>query len=565
MLRFRRGLKTLHNEVRFANEARMAVLQGAHELYKAVSVTLGPKGRNVLIEQKYNSVPKITKDGFSIAQELRLRDKYQDLGCQLLKRIASKSNNESGDGTTTSTVLAYSILSETLKHVATGANPQELRRGVELAVEAVVRFLGARKTAISGEDLAQIRSIALVSSNGDHSLAQLLTQALSQVGADGSVSIEAGKTIRDEIVVSKGMRFPNGYISSQFGSAAGKKTTLVDPLVLLFKGDLSNAQHILPSLSYARRLKKPLLIVTQDLRGDALAITLLNKLKGQVDVVPVKIPGFGENRYEYLLDLEALTGATMVDPFVPEGVAEGVAHGRAPVASAATRHVYGSASSVVVSATETIINKSSRIDESKIAERVEGIKQSLANPDLSVGDREQLYERLSKLTGASAIIRPGGTSTFEVKEKFDRLEDALSSTQIAIKGGILPGGGVALLKASLELANQHHLFANESFDTQLGVAIVKKALAAPFDKILANSGIDADPLKAQLLTHGTSDRDFQAGIDARTAKLGDMYEMGIIDPFLTVKNSLINAAGVTTLLSTTEVAITTVEAEKEGF
>jgi len=540
----RRGIKTVHKDLKFSNSARIAVLKGAEKVYNAVSVTLGPKGRNVLMEQTYN-FPKITKDGYSIAQELTFSNKYENMGCQLLKDVTNKSNIESGDGTTTSTVLAYNIFSNSLRHVSTGANPTEIRTGVQLAINKVIEYLENQKQTVTSSE--QMKQIAIVSSNGDEKLGGLIAEAVKEVGKDGIVTIESGNTLEDELRVSKGLRFDQGFINPNFGdvSRPSSKVELQNPLILLYKGDLKSSQDILPALSHSQRTKRPLLLITENLSGDALAIAVLNKIRGQIQMVAVKAPGYGEHREEYFKDLEAATGSKLLDPDTGE------------VASTATKHHFGSAASVVVSPKETIIIDG-KGEKEIIDERINNIKTKLQDPKTSFSDSEQLKSRLAKLKGGAAVIRPGGVTHFEVKEKKDRLDDALSSTYSALKSGFLPGGGVALLKASSELEKAD--FGDISFDTKRGVDIVKKALSTPFNKILSNSGIEGDHLKGQLYSKG-----FSHGINAQTGELVDMYEAGIIDPFSTIKSALTNASGVTSLLSTTEVAITSVLGEKEGF
>lgn len=540
----RRGIKTAHKELKFSNSARIAVLRGAGKVYDAVSVTLGPKGRTVLMEQKYN-FPKITKDGYSIAQELTFADKFENMGCQLLKDVTNKSNLESGDGTTTSTVLAYNILSNSLRHVSTGANPTEIRAGVQLGIEKTIEYLESQKQSITSSN--QLKQIAVVSSNGDEKLGDLIAKAVEEVGKDGIVTIESGNKLEDELVISKGLRFDQGFLNPNFGdiSKPSSKIELQNPLILLYQGELRNSQDILPALSHAQRAKRPLLIITEALTGDALAITVLNKIRGQVQVVAVRAPGYGEHRAEYFADLEAATGSKILNPETGE------------VASSATKEVFGSSGSAVISPKETII-VNGKGDSAKVEERIELIKAKLEDASVSTSDAEQLKLRLAKLKGGAAVIRPGGVTHFEVKEKKDRLDDSLNSTYSALKTGFLPGGGVALMKAGIELGKTE--FGDISFDTKRGVDIVKKALGTPFNKILANSGIEGDRLKAQL-----EGKSFSHGVNAQTGELVDMYEAGIIDPFSTIKNALVNSSGVTTLLSTTEVAITSVLGEKEGF
>lgn len=546
MLKYRtlvRGIKTVHSELRFGNDARLAILRGASQLHAAVALSLGPGGRTALIQQKYNA-PRITKDGVSIAEEIQLSDRFEDMGAQLLKDITQKANAESGDGTTSSTVLAYAILSESIKRVSSGCDSNELRKGVLLATSTVVEHLDSWKRPVeNGEELKQV---AVISCNGDEHLGSLISDALEAVGRDGIVSIEKGNKLIDELEVKKGLRFSEGFINAQFGDTKNpnSKITLDNPLILLQKGELRNAQHILPPLSHAQREGRPLLIVAEDLGGDALAVALLNKLRGQVQVVAVRSPGFGDARMDYFGDLEASTGATLVDK--DQGM----------IASSATKHLFGSATSVTISPSETVIVGGKGTPED-ISERIDTIKERLEDTGLAIGDRQQMSARLAKLTSGAAVVKVGGGSQFEVKEKKDRLEDALGATYSAVKGGIVPGGGVALYRAAkvLDELNQTEL----TFDTKVGVGIVQRALEAPFNRILANSGLDGARLRSKL---GDT---FSCGIDAKTGEVVDMYEAGIIDPFNTVKSSLMNAAGVTSLLATTEVVVVKVLGNIEGF
>lgn len=540
---FSRGIKTIYKDLKFSNSARLAVLNGASKLHDAVSVTLGPKGRTVLMEQKYN-FPKITKDGYTIAQELSFVDKYENMGAQLLKDVTSKSNLESGDGTTTSTVLAYNILKNAIQNVATGANPTEVRIGIQAAIDEVIKFLESNKKQISSNE--ELKQIAIISSNGDTELGEIIAKAVNEVGKDGIISVENGHKVVDELEIKKGLRFNEGFIKPAFGNISSEKAkvTLENPLILLHKGELRDAQHILPALSFAQQSSRPLLIVTEAMEGDALAIALLNKLRNQVHVVVVKAPGFGDARTEYLEDFSAATGATVLDPQVGE------------IASAASKELFGSSASAVIASKETVIIEGAGSKEN-VDSRIEAIRTKLEQKDIRIGERDSLKERLAKLTSGAAVIKVGGVSQFIVKEKKDRLDDALGATHSALQTGFLPGGGVALLKASEHLKSIK--FDSLSFDAKLGISIVQSALTSPFDKILSNSGIEHGHIKSKLLDS------FSKGVNAQTGEIVDMYEAGIVDPMGSVKGALLNSAGVTSLLSSAEVAITNVLGEKEGF
>lgn len=540
---FTRGIKTIHKELKFGNEARLAVLRGATTLHDAVAVSLGPKGRNALMEQKYNA-PRITKDGVSIAEEIVVADKFENMGAQLFKDITQKANAESGDGTTSSTVLAHAILSDAIKKVSTGSDANSIRKGVQAGVQRVVDYLESQKKTITGGE--ELKQIAAISCNGDAHLGDLIAKAVEAVGLEGIITIEKGNTVEDKLEVKKGFRFNEGFIDAKFGDLRNpkKKIELENPLILLHKGDIKQAQHILPILSHAQREKRPVLVICENLGGDALAISILNKIRGQVNIVAVRAPGFGDARTDYFSDLEAVTGATLTDP------------NAGTIASTATKHLFGSASSVSISSTETVIVGGNGPQQA-VELRVEEIRARLENDKtLGLGDKDQMKERLAKLTSGAAVVQVGGASQMEVKEKKDRLDDALNSTYSALKNGIVPGGGVALLKSSVALEGAE---TDLNFDEMLGLDIVKKSLSAPFDRILANSGLTGADYKRKL------DGSFSTGVDATTGEVVDMYDAGVIDPLNTVKSALTNAAGVTSLLATTEVAITNVLGKIEGF
>ncbi|KAK6456384.1 putative heat shock protein 60, mitochondrial precursor [Scheffersomyces xylosifermentans] len=531
-LSFARNLS--HKELKFGVEGRAALLKGVNTLADAVSVTLGPKGRNVLIEQPFGA-PKITKDGVTVAKSITLQDKFEDLGAKLLQEVASKTNESAGDGTTSATVLGRSIFTESVKNVAAGCNPMDLRRGSQAAVEAVVNFLQQNKKEITtSEEIAQV---ATISANGDEHIGHLLASAMEKVGKEGVITVKEGKTLEDELEVTEGMRFDRGFISPYFiTNTKSGKVEFENPLILLSEKKISSIQDILPSLELSNQTRRPLLIIAEDIDGEALAACILNKLRGQVQVCAVKAPGFGDNRKNTLGDIAILSGGTVFTEELdikPEN---------------ATVDLLGSAGSITITKEDTVILNGEGTKDN-IASRCEQIRTSIDDAATSEYEKEKLQERLAKLSGGVAVIKVGGSSEVEVGEKKDRYDDALNATRAAVQEGILPGGGTALIKASRIL---DEVKANApNFDQKLGVEAIKAAITKPAKRIIENAGEEAAVIVGKIY----DDPDFNRGYDSAKGEFTNMIASGIIDPFKVVKNGLVDASGVASLLATTECAI----------
>ncbi|GAA6009016.1 hypothetical protein JCM11491_005712 [Sporobolomyces phaffii] len=531
-----------HKELAFGNAGRQQLLAGVDILAKAVSVTLGPKGRNVIIEQPFGG-PKITKDGVTVAKSIVLKDKFENLGARLIQDVASKANEEAGDGTTTATVLARAIYSEGVKNVAAGCNPMDLRRGSQAAVDAVLKFLEANKRAITtSEEIAQV---ATISANGDVHVGGLIAQAMEKVGKEGVITVKEGKTIEDEIEVTEGMRFDRGYISPYFVTdVKSQRTDFEKPLILLSEKKISLIQDILPALETAAQARRPLLIIAEDIDGEALAACILNKLRGQLQVAAVKAPGFGDNRKSILGDLAILTGSTVFTDELDIKLEK------------LTPDMLGSTGSVTITKEDTILLNGTG-EKSLIQERCEQIRSAMQDAATSDYDRTKLQERLAKLSGGVAVIKVGGSSEVEVGEKKDRYDDALNATRAAVEEGIVPGGGTALLKASLILDEVPH---DNLFDRKLGINIIRSALTKPARTIAENAGEEGSVVVGTLLEKHA--KDFHIGYDAAKGEYTDMIKAGILDPLKIVRQSLINAAGVASLLFTTEACVVDAPEEK---
>lgn len=525
-----------HKDIKFSNDGRAAMLAGVDILAKAVSVTLGPKGRNVIIEQSFGG-PKITKDGVTVAKSITLKDKFENLGARLVQDVASKTNEIAGDGTTTATVLARAIYSEGVKNVAAGCNPMDLRRGSQAAVDEVIKFLDQNKREITTS--TEIAQVATISANGDAHIGQLISTAMEKVGKEGVITVKEGKTIEDEIEVTEGMRFDRGYISPYFiTDIKTQKAELEKPLILLSERKISALQDILPSLEAAATQRRPLLIIAEDLDGEALAACILNKLRGQLQVAAVKAPGFGDNRKSILGDLAILTGGTCFNDELDIKLEK------------ASPDLLGSTGSVSITKDDTILlNGDGQKD--MISNRCEQIRAAITDASTSDYDKTKLQERLAKLSGGVAVIKVGGHSEVEVGEKKDRFDDALNATRAAVEEGIVPGGGTALLKASkaldgLKLAN---------FDQQLGVSIIKSAIQKPTRTIVDNAGEESSLVVGKVLEHYSGDGQFHWGYDAALGEYKDLVASGIIDPLKVVKTALNDAAGVASLLTTSEACV----------
>ncbi|THD43282.1 MAG: chaperonin GroEL [Bradyrhizobium sp.] len=525
-------------EVRFSSDARDRMLRGVDILNNAVKVTLGPKGRNVIIDKSYGA-PRITKDGVTVAKEIELEDKFENMGAQMVRDVASKTNDLAGDGTTTATVLAASIMKEGLKLVAAGMNPMDLKRGIDIAVSAVVKDIERRaKKVQSSEEIAQIGTIA---SNGDKSIGKMIAEAMKKVGKEGVITIEEAKTAETELDVVEGMQFDRGYLSPYFITNAEKMIVeLDDPYILIHEKKLSSLQPLLPILEAVVQAGKPLLIVAEDIDGEALATLVVNKLRGGLKVAAVKAPGFGDRRKAMLEDIGVLTGGGVISEDLG-GKLENV-----------TLAMLGRAKKVRIEKENTTI-----IDgvgkKADIQARIAQIKAQVEETT-SDYDREKLQERLAKLAGGVAIIRVGGSTEVEVKEKKDRVDDALNATRAAVEEGIVPGGGVALLRAKAAIGK----LTDENADVQSGISIVLRALEAPIRQISENSGVEGSIVVGKILTNKSA----TFGFDAQTEQYVDMLEAGIVDPAKVVRVALQDAASVAGLMITTEAMVA--ETPKKG-
>ncbi|KAJ4409969.1 chaperonin [Gnomoniopsis sp. IMI 355080] len=528
-------LRFAHKELKFGVEGRAALLAGVDTLAKAVATTLGPKGRNVLIESSYGS-PKITKDGVTVARAISLQDKFENLGARLLQDVASKTNEVAGDGTTTATVLARAIFSETVKNVAAGCNPMDLRRGIQAAVEAVVEFLQKNKRDITtSEEIAQV---ATISANGDTHIGKLIANAMEKVGKEGVITVKEGKTMSDELEITEGMRFDRGFISPYFiTDAKAQKVEFENPLILLSEKKISAVQDIIPALEISTQTRRPLVIIAEDIDGEALAVCILNKLRGQLQVAAVKAPGFGDNRKSVLGDIAVLSNGTVFTDELDVKLEK------------ATIDMLGSTGSITITKEDTIMLNGEGSKDA-IAQRCEQIRGVMADPTTSDYEKEKLQERLAKLSGGVAVIKVGGSSEVEVGEKKDRFVDALNATRAAVEEGILPGGGTALLKASAQALSG---VKSANFDQQLGITIVKNAITRPARTIVENAGLEGSVVVGKLTDE--FGKDFNKGFDSSKGEYVDMISAGILDPFKVVRTGLIDASGVASLLGTTEVAI----------
>jgi chaperonin GroEL len=518
-------------EVKFNTDARERMLRGVDVLANAVKVTLGPKGRNVVIDKSFGA-PRITKDGVSVAKEIELEDKFENMGAQMLREVASKTNDLAGDGTTTATVLAQAIVKEGAKAVASGMNPMDLKRGIDIAVDAVVKELknNARKIT-SNSEIAQVGTI---SANGDEEIGRYLAEAMEKVGNEGVITVEEAKTAETELEVVEGMQFDRGYLSPYFVTNQDKmRVELEEPYILIHEKKLSNLQAMLPVLEAVVKSGKPLLIIAEDVEGEALATLVVNKLRGGLKIAAVKAPGFGDRRKAMLEDIAILTGGTVISEDVGIKL-ENV-----------TLEMLGRAKKVAIEKENTTI-----IDgvgsRGEIDGRVAQIRAQIEETS-SDYDREKLQERLAKLAGGVAVIRVGGSTEVEVKEKKDRVDDALHATRAAVEEGILPGGGVALLRAVRALDG----LPTANDDQRVGIDIVRRAIEAPVRQIAENAGAEGSIIVGKL----REKNDLSFGWNAQTGEYGDLYAQGVIDPAKVVRTALQDAASVAGLLVTTEAMI----------
>ncbi|WP_020187881.1 chaperonin GroEL [Methylopila sp. 73B] len=518
----------------FSNEARDRMLRGVEILTDAVKVTLGPKGRNVIIDRAYGA-PRITKDGVTVAKEIELLDKFENMGAQLLREVASKTNDLAGDGTTTATVLAASILREGSKLVAAGMNPMDLKRGVDMAVIAVVKDIEARaRKVVSSEEIAQVGTIA---ANGDASVGAMIAEAMTKVGNEGVITVEEAKSAETELDVVEGMQFDRGYLSPYFVTNPEKMSVeLEDPYILIHEKKLTGLQALLPLLEAVVQSGKPLLIVSEDVEGEALATLVVNKLRGGLKVAAVKAPGFGDRRKAMLEDIATLTRGQVVSEDLGVKL-ENV-----------TIEMLGRAKRVRIDKdTTTIVDGAG--DSEAIQARIAQLKGQIEETT-SDYDKEKLQERLAKLAGGVAVIRVGGATEVEVKEKKDRIDDALNATRAAVQEGVVPGGGVALLRAKKALAQ----VTSDNADVKAGISIVLRALEAPIRQIAENAGAEGSIVIGKLLQSDDPD----AGFDAQTDAYVNMISAGIIDPAKVVRTALQDAGSVAALLITTEAMIASV-------
>ncbi len=525
-------------DVKFGRDARERILQGVDILADAVKVTLGPKGRNVVIEKSFGA-PRITKDGVTVAKEIELKDKYQNIGAQMVREVASKTNDVAGDGTTTATVLAQAIVREGLKSVAAGMNPMDLKRGVDLAVAKVVEDLKARSKPVTGS--AEIAQVGIISANGDTVVGEKIAEAMEKVGKEGVITVEEAKGLEFELDVVEGMQFDRGYLSPYFITNAEKMQVELDnPYILIHEKKLSGLQAMLPILEAVVQSGRPLLIIAEDVEGEALATLVVNKLRGGLKVAAVKAPGFGDRRKAMLEDIATLTGGEMISEDLGIKL-ENV-----------TLAMLGQAKKVVIDKDNTTIVDGAGSSEA-IKGRVEQIKAQIETTT-SDYDREKLQERLAKLAGGVAVIKVGGATEVEVKERKDRVDDALHATRAAVEEGIVPGGGTALLYATKALEGLKG--AND--DQTRGIDIVRRALQAPVRQIAANAGHDGAVVAGKLLETG----DPTLGFNAQTEVYENLVTAGVIDPTKVVRTALQDAASVAGLLITTEATIAELPEDK---
>ena len=518
-------------DVKFGTDARNRMLKGVNILADAVKVTLGPKGRNVVLDKSFGA-PRITKDGVSVAKEIELEDKFENMGAQMVKEVASRTNDEAGDGTTTATVLAQAIVKEGMKSVAAGMNPMDLKRGIDLATSKVVEAIKAAARDVTGTD--EVAQVGTISANGEREIGQQIADAMQKVGNEGVITVEENKGLETETVVVEGMQFDRGYLSPYFVTDAEKmRAVLEEPYILLHEKKLSNLQDMLPILEKVVQSSRPLLIIAEDIEGEALATLVVNRLRGGLKVAAVKAPGFGDRRKAMMEDLAILTNGTVVSEEV--GIA----------LDSLTLEMLGSAKRVEITKDETTIVDGSG-DKVEIEARCNQIRAQ-AEESTSDYDREKMQERLAKLAGGVAVIKVGGATEVEVKERKDRVDDAMHATRAAVQEGIVPGGGVALVRASVVLDG----LKTANRDQEVGINIVRRALQAPARNIAENAGAEGSVIVGKLMESS----DVNMGYDAKNNEYTDMIKAGVIDPTKVVRSALQNAASVAGLLVTTEAMV----------
>jgi chaperonin GroEL len=518
-------------DVKFGTDARNLMLEGVNILADAVKVTLGPKGRNVVLDKSFGS-PRITKDGVSVAKEIELEDKFMNMGAQMVKEVASKTNDTAGDGTTTATVLAQAIVREGLKSVAAGMNPMDLKRGIDTAVSTVVSSI--REMAREVKDSAEVAQVGTISANGETAIGNQIADAMQKVGNEGVITVEENKGLETETDVVEGMQFDRGYLSPYFVTNSDKMTVeLEDCLILLHEKKLSSLQPMVPLLETVIQSGKPLMIIAEDVEGEALATLVVNKLRGGLKISAVKAPGFGDRRKAMLQDIAVLTGGQVISEDLGMKL------------ESVTMDMLGTAKKVAITKDETTIVDGAG-EKAEIQARVAQIKQQIAETT-SDYDKEKLQERLAKLAGGVAVIRVGGATETEVKERKDRVDDALNATRAAVQEGVVVGGGVALVQAAKALAN----VTGENSDQEAGVGIVRRALEAPLRQIAENAGVDGAVVAGKV--RESDDNSF--GFNAQTEEYGDLFGFGVIDPAKVTRTALEDAASIAGLLITTEAMV----------
>ena len=518
-------------DVRFGSDARTAMMEGVDILANAVKVTLGPKGRNVVLEKSFGA-PRITKDGVTVAKDIELKDKFQNMGAQMVKEVASKANDTAGDGTTTATVLAQAITQEGAKAVAAGMNPMDLKRGIDMAVEAVVASLEGQSKKITTSD--EVAQVGTISANGEGDIGQMIAEAMQRVGNEGVITVEEAKSLETELDVVEGMQFDRGYLSPYFVTDAEKMKVVMDePYILLHEKKLTSLQDMLPILEKVVQSGRPLMIIAEDIEGEALATLVVNRLRGGLKVAAVKAPGFGDRRKAMLEDIAILTNGTVVSEEVGIKL------------DSVTLDMLGTAKRIEITKEETTIVDGAG-EKEEIEARCNQIRAQ-AEETSSDYDREKLQERLAKLAGGVAVIRVGGATEVEVKERKDRVDDAMHATRAAVQEGIVAGGGVALVKAIKAL----DAVQGENGDQEVGVRIIRRALEAPARQIANNAGADGSVIVGKLLENDEP----TTGYNAQSGEFTDMIKAGVIDPAKVVRSSLQNAASVAGLLITTEAMV----------
>ncbi|HEC1876922.1 TPA: chaperonin GroEL [Campylobacter jejuni] len=526
-------------EIIFSDEARNKLYEGVKKLNDAVKVTMGPRGRNVLIQKSFGA-PSITKDGVSVAKEVELKDSLENMGASLVREVASKTADQAGDGTTTATVLAHAIFKEGLRNITAGANPIEVKRGMDKACEAIVGEL--KKLSREVKDKKEIAQVATISANSDEKIGNLIADAMEKVGKDGVITVEEAKSINDELNVVEGMQFDRGYLSPYFITNAEKMTVeLSSPYILLFDKKIANLKDLLPVLEQIQKTGKPLLIIAEDIEGEALATLVVNKLRGVLNISAVKAPGFGDRRKAMLEDIAILTGGEVISEELGRTL------------ESATIQDLGQASSVIIDKDNTTIVNGAG-EKANIDARVNQIKAQIAETT-SDYDREKLQERLAKLSGGVAVIKVGAATETEMKEKKDRVDDALSATKAAVEEGIVIGGGAALIKAKAKIK------LDLQGDEAIGAAIVERSLRAPLRQIAENAGFDA----GVVVNSVENAKDENTGFDAAKGEYVNMLESGIIDPVKVERVALLNAVSVASMLLTTEATISEIKEDKPAM